>query len=374
MIATMSGFDGRVERSRLEIFCQPGRRVDHPILPRAARICPARGERHFEADPQKVQRIDTPREKCLFCGGKHPSVLAFVDRRMETVIPDEEGSFRVAETWLKGRDRSRIQTYYELTSQLQQYNDISASHLVRVFWNLTPADVSTEEACFVSAVHPTYHDDDLSTIWPAVPAAMVRSWQLVETWAVSKGMTAVSFINGGRRSPSGQSVACPHGQTYVVQQSPTLFKAIRAYRNAQWEGNCPICMGALDPNLLVWTDDSGAIDLVADPAPIHNWSLLVLPRRHGSLLASVDPVAFGAAIQTAVKAWRGIFTVEPALNVLIRSGEDVGHVFAELVPRTETNVLAGFELDTQDHVITVPPEFVAEKCKAAIGQPGWSGH
>ena len=93
MIATMSGFDGRVERSRLEIFCQPGRRVDHPILPRAARICPARGERHFEADPQKVQRIDTPREKCLFCGGKHPSVLAFVDRRMETVIPDEEGSF-----------------------------------------------------------------------------------------------------------------------------------------------------------------------------------------------------------------------------------------------------------------------------------------
>jgi hypothetical protein len=99
---------------------------------------------------------------------------------------------------------------------------------------------------------------------------------------------------------------------------------------------------------------------------MHNWSLLVLPRAHVSRLASVDATAFGTAIQVAVKAWRGIFGVEPALNVLIRSGAEIAHVFAELVPRTETNVLAGFELDTHDSVITVKPEVVAENCRMAL--------
>ncbi|HEY1754329.1 MAG TPA: hypothetical protein VGG72_02960 [Bryobacteraceae bacterium] len=335
-------------------------------MPRTARICPARAARHFEADPQKVRRIDTPREKCLFCCGKHPSVLAYVLDNLETAVPAEESSFAAAEAWLKDHNCARIQTYYDLTSQLQEHNDVAADHLVRIFWNLTPAMVSPEEACFVSAVHPAHHDDDLSMISDKVPGALVRSWQLIEAWAESKGMTAVSFVNGGRRPDSGQSVGCLHGQTYVVRNTPPLFEAIRAYREVRSNGKCAICQGARDEDLLIWTDPSGTVDLIADPAPIHNWSMLALPRVHSELLGSVDAFALGKAIQTAVKAWRGVFAVEPALNVLIRAGADVGHVFAELVPRTETNVLAGFELDTHDHVITIPPELVAEKCRAAI--------
>ena len=100
------------------------------------------------------------------------------------------------------------------------------------------------------------------------------------------------------------------------------------------ERRLPNLKGMPSAHLRIWTDLSGAVDLLPDPAPIHNWSMLVLPRRYSNLLASVDACALGAAIQAAVKAWRGVFSVEPALNVLIRSGEDVGHVFAELVPRT----------------------------------------
>lgn len=103
-----------------------------------------------------------------------------------------------------------------------------------------------------------------------------------------------------------------------------LYNAIRTHRENLWNGDCPICKAMPSADLRRWTDPSGAVDLFADTAPIHNWSILVLPRR-SNLLASVDAYALGAEIQAAVKAWRGVFSVDPSLNVLIRSGEDVGH-------------------------------------------------
>jgi hypothetical protein len=302
----------------------------------------------------------------LFCCGNHPSVLAFIDGRLNVIIPNEEGSFAAAEAWLPGKTQTEVRTYYELTGQLQPHNHLDPDHLVRIFWNLTPATVAVGEACFVSAVNPRFHYEDLSTLPPEVPAAMVRSWQVVEAWALTMGLTPVPFMNSGRRPASGQSVACPHAQFFAVSQTPSLFRAIRAHREIRWNGGCPICAGALRDELRIWTDPSGSIALYADPAPTRNWSQILVPVTHCATLGGVDAVAFGTGIQAAVKAWRGVLGVEPALNVLVRAGEEVGHLFAEILPRTETNVLAGFELNTHDHVISVDPAVVAEKCRSVL--------
>ncbi len=372
MLPSLESFDSRVERSRSQVFSSlDGRLVEHPILPRWSRICSGRRARRFEAPcGQPPDRILTPREVCLFCAGKHPSVLATIDDTLGVVIPGEEGSFAATASWMEGRDRTSIETFYGLVGSLDGHNSSREQDLVRVFLNLCPATIGSDEACFVSAVNPRFHDEDMSTAPPKVVAAIVRSWQVIEAWAISKGLTPVPFMNSGRRPASGQSIACPHAQCYVLQKPPALFREIRGHRERRWREICPICTGALSDELCVWTDPSDSVSVYADPAPVQNWTLLVVPRKHSGALAGLDPAPIGAAIQTAVLAWRGIFGVEPAFNLLVRGGEDVGHVFGELVPRSETNVLAGFELDTQQHVISIPPEVAAKECRSALSKQG----
>src|SRR5262249_47182330 len=162
---------------------------------------------------------------------------------------------------------------------------------------------------------------------------------------------AVPFVNGGKRRDSGQSVGCFHGQVYAINTLPPRCEAIRQRRLAS--ASCPVCEALKMKNLVIGCDRSSSVYLLADPAPKHNWSLLIIPAQCDQRFSAVNPEAFADLFQRAVRAWRGLFAVEPAFNLHILCGEAVGHAFAELIPRTETNILAGYE-EVEEYVITVP--------------------
>jgi diadenosine tetraphosphate (Ap4A) HIT family hydrolase len=65
--------------------------------------------------------------------------------------------------------------------------------------------------------------------------------------------------------------------------------------------------------------------LLAHPAPLHNWSMLVVPRKHLESISDVDARQFSAMLQASIRALRRQFGVEPAFNIVVRAGNAIGH-------------------------------------------------
>jgi galactose-1-phosphate uridylyltransferase len=356
-VGLIQDFDSRVTMTRALTYCPTvGEIREHPILPRRARICPSRGLRHSEGGRPEIKRINTLRSDCLFCSGATPPILFYVmrDGRIEVLL-DQHGIDASLE-WLKDKDRTQIQTFYDLVRVQRNHNQLDPDHVARTFWNLTPAIANEAEACFVTTLHPEYHYNDIVELPTRAIAAVVRSLQFLEEWADNNELHIVPFVNGGKRVESGQSVGDFHSQLYAVKNLPPRYEAIQCRRLSRH--GCPVCELINMKNLWVGSDPSSAVHLIADPAPKHDWSLLVVPTECDARLASVNAQAFADVFQRGVRAWRGLFGVEPAFNLIIGCGDAVGHVFAELIPRTETNILAGYE-EVQEYVISVPPEVAA---------------
>jgi len=86
--------------------------------------------------------------------------------------------------------------------------------------------------------------------------------------------------------------------------------------------------------------------------------MLIVPRDHVENISEVNASQFSAMIQAAIRALRGQFGVEPAFNIVVRSGGAIGHMHAEIVPRTNVNILAGWEIAGHEVVITIDPRSV----------------
>jgi diadenosine tetraphosphate (Ap4A) HIT family hydrolase len=66
-----------------------------------------------------------------------------------------------------------------------------------------------------------------------------------------------------------------------------------------------------------------------------------------------------------------MFGEVPAYNVAVRTGEAVGHLHAEIIPKTRTNVPAGFEETTLEYSLTELPERFAELAREESSSEGW---
>jgi len=65
-----------------------------------------------------------------------------------------------------------------------------------------------------------------------------------------------------------------------------------------------------------------------------------------------------------------LFGTMPAYNILFRLPEYVGHFHVEIIPRTNTNIIAGCELNTKTIVITQDPRDVAVAIKEEAEKKG----
>jgi galactose-1-phosphate uridylyltransferase len=343
--------------------------AEDPITGRRVIINYARGHRHHEAI-REIQPIATRKEDCYFCTFQTTSTLFYVDDSLNIVIPQEGNSLTAANKWLEEHDKKSMKTYFGLVGELQKHNKIEGRWLTRTFYNLTPSLGVGAEApkCFVTAIHPDYHYNNFHDLPIKVVEATFKSWQFLKEWGERYNLTVLPFINGGKRPESGQSLACFHGQTYLVKHVPSLFESLRKRREEQLKGHCPVCTDMLNPDTLrdLSIYEGTSFVVLAHPAPARNWSLLILPKSHQSDITTIDRREFALLLQYCIRGYKSLLTIEPAYNVAIRCGEAVGHLHAEIIPKTETNVPGGFEETTMETIIDVPPNLVAAELRRRI--------
>jgi len=103
--------------------------------------------------------------------------------------------------------------------------------------------------------------------------------------------------------------------------------------------------------------------VLVHPAPELDRSLLAVPGLHASALGAIDATAFALALQAGVQAWVVLFGVEPGFNICVLAGEAIGHVHAELVLRTHTNIPGGKEFATKEPNNAHYPEIVRRELR-----------
>jgi diadenosine tetraphosphate (Ap4A) HIT family hydrolase len=264
--------------------------------------------------------------------------------------------------------------------------------LARAFLNATPlvVDPHSEANGFVIGVAPAWHDADI--VWcgaaapgsPSAPAggsiarelprpvlaAVVTSWALLEAWADSRGLVGVPFVNGGKSPASGQSLPCFHAQFYALGPSdqPPLYELLSRRRTRE----CAVCEIVRDPSLRIAT--VGDIHIAAHPAPEREATLIVAPEGDVCALRLLPTMSdFAAALSVAARCLCGLLGGPTAYNIAVRTGSSVGHLHAELVPRSGVGVRAGFEFATGFSVLARDPVVVAAECRQYAASPASAG-
>ena len=103
--------------------------------------------------------------------------------------------------------------------------------------------------------------------------------------------------------------------------------------------------------------------MLAHPAPEHNYTMLIVPRRPLERLAEADAKEVGSALATAIKRLVGHLGRDTSYNILAR-GLGAGHMHLEIVPRS-TNVKGGAELAAGSATIDVDPRLARD----TLGRP-----
>lgn len=247
---------------------------------------------------------------------------------------------------------------------------------VRTFLNLVPAITApgSRADCFVVSTPPHFHEGDLGMILeqgaenPLVPEStlegVLASWALLEEWAQQHGLFPVPFLNGGKTRESGQSLPCFHAQFYALdaEDEPPFYSRLSRERE---HGRCPVCSALEIPELGLIS--IGEVEVVMHPAPARNLSFLVAPREEKSVLRNLSSLReMAAGIQWAVRAWEHLLGGVPAYNVALRTGKSVGHLHAEVVPRSHVNIPAGFEAASGFRVASADPYQEAERLRGLM--------
>ncbi len=331
---------------------------EDPITGRTVAINPNRAFRHSEF-PGKTARPATKRG-CYYCSGQTTGTLFYVDRRGKVRIPEEMQSIEEAGRFLLKKNRRDPQVFYEMVSRIARYTLPEEDWLARTFLNLLPSMTDYPELSLVTAVNPAFHSRQMHELPLETIEAVIASWQTMEALGEANRMETIPFINGGKRPESGQSVYCFHGQTYLAR-TPPLYKEIARRRRKR---GCGVCQILRKRSLVVYANREFRV--AAHPAPQRNHSLLIAPRGCRAALREVSQDAFADALKVSLAATTLMTGVVPGYNIAVRCGRSVGHLHAELVPKTETNIPAGFEEATGIVLITEPPLRVSQLLKRLL--------
>jgi len=374
----------------------------NPITGRDVLMNTARSQRTFQFlddlsdSPQKKP---TSVEKCHFCQGNTPSTLFYIgeaDSREggRAYVCNEDHSVGAAnghfaqlkiniEVQKYGRRITSVgdlNAYYRMLGQSKDLvkSDMDENHwLCRSFLNLTPSFPILPETCILIAAHPEYHRLYLDEFPPRVVSSVVEAWKVWEgyvkwwnrensDWVTKNGeLRAFPFVNGGKRPEAGQTMFCFHSQIYITK-IPGRFKDIERIKDSD---GCSICSilnrnvsSSSERSLEVYHNDT--MVLCMHPAPLRNFGMLAMPRVNGdTCISDVNGLRnsdVADVLQRAISIYRRLLGRVPAYNISLRSGPEVGHLHIQVVPKTETNILAGYEDLTNKIVITQDPVETAE--------------
>lgn len=127
-------------------------------------------------------------------------------------------------------------------------------------------------------------------------------------------------------------------------------------------GGCPLCAIIGDPHLLV--KRFGDVRVAVHPAPSRNLTFVIASEEEVPRLSDLpDLRAFAEALSWTVRRYESLLGGVPAYVVALRSGDAVGHLHAEVVPRSLVNVPGGFEETTGFVVTTRDPHEVARQVR-----------
>ncbi|GAB4242358.1 MAG: hypothetical protein Kow00129_00820 [Thermoleophilia bacterium] len=346
-------------------------------------------------NPRRAQRPLGGDRGCPFCTGQTPPTLFYVEADAgegedpgvgPAQIETEQDSFRAIRRYLAelpegaGPDPwAVIRLLMDVRHPDRTGRDVPIVHpaepwLVRTFLNFVPLirEPATGANCFVLSVPPPFHDRDIGILkhnpagdQPPLPLvimeALLESWVVLETWAKHRDLIPIPFINGGKNPLSGQSLECFHSQFFALSRAdfPPLYGRFAERRR---EGDCPVDRILERRELVVAR--FGEYVVCVHPAPVRNYSLVVAPEREVADLASLeDRRRFAAALSWAIRAYEILLGGVPAYVVALRTGDSVGHLHAEVVPRSLVNVPGGFEETTGFVVTTKDPREVAERLR-----------
>jgi galactose-1-phosphate uridylyltransferase len=331
---------------------------EDPITGRTVAVNPNRAFRHSEF-PGKTVGLTT-RKECFYCSGQTTATLFYVDPEGMVIIPEEEKSIRKASRFLDKKDRNNPKIFYEMVKKIARHTLPKEDWLARTFLNLIPSMTDYPELSLVTAVNPAFHSKHMHELPVETIEAVITSWQTIEELARANRMETIPFINGGKRPESGQSVYHFHTQTYIAP-TPPLYKQIARRRKTQ---GCGVCQILSKRSLVIYANRE--FKVAVHPAPARNHSLLIAPRRCSPFLREVSKEAFADALRRSLVATTLLTGVVPGYNMAIRCGKPVGHLHVELVPKTETNIPAGFEEATGIVLITEPPLKVSQLLKRLL--------
>lgn len=372
-----------------------------PITGREVLKNTARSQRTFQFKSDKADKAEEkqehPVEKCIFCRGQTPSTLFYISEAKSheggtAFLCDEEYSIYAAKGFFSDENiRSTndglrpwcvndIDIFYRMLERssphvLRDMEKENHPWLWRSFFNLTPSFIELPSNCILLASHPEYHYLYLDQMPPTVVSSMVEAWKVWEgyvEWKNSirneneKELRVLPFVNGGKRPEAGQSMFCFHSQVYLTP-IPTLFNDIQKNRSEQEE--CPLCsiLSRKQNNpdgkkLEVYHNDT--MVLCMHPAPLRNFAMIALPLPQKgncpSKIADLKNSDVADVLQRSISIYRRLMGKIPAYNISVRCGPEVGHLHIQIVPKTETNILAGYEDITRQIIITQDPEGTAD--------------
>lgn len=199
------------------------------------------------------------------------------------------------------------------------------------------------------------HVTDPADLTPAETlAGLVAVRERVAALCARPGVRHVAvFRNVG--AAAGASLAHTHAQILATPFEPADGAADRA-------DGCAVCR-LVEAGERVVATVPGVVAL-CPPAGRFDHEVWLLPARHADLVAATDAeLAAVAASLRRVRRAVGAALGRPAYNEIVRTAPG-RHWRVELIPRTAT--LAGFELGTGCHILTVTPERSAERLRAAL--------
>ena len=352
-------------------------RVD-PITQRELIISPARNQRQSEFDAEHQKRTLTSRVDCQYCRGETTPTLFYVQRSGTELLPiisQENQTIDAARQALRDRPENPGIEFFRdtLVKQVARAGNLPTEPwLSRAFLNITPSliDPQSEANCFVIGIHPSHHYSDIPELPMEILEALVLSWQVLEQWCDERELIGIPLVNGGKRAESGQSIYCFHSQFFAISraQAPSLYQAILRTR---LQGGCPVCSILQYDEYTIY--ENSTVRVLVHPFPERIGTLFVAPSGERADLNSVNTHDLADALTYTIRLFKAWFGQVPAYNISIRSGDLVGHVHAEIVPKTHTNVPASFEAATHQIVIPQDPMDLVHAFKriVPIRAPYW---
>jgi len=359
--------------------------LKNPITEQELILNTTRSKRHFETKRDGGKAGITPVQECMYCNFETTPTLFYVNWGGEIVFPDHQEIVARIKEYLgykenfeegNGEVLNKIDTYYNLARAVAPWNRLEEDWLCRVFFNLTPSIVQKNGKgnCFMIAGSPAFHYCEIPDLPTAGLKAMIDSMKLLADWSKKNNLVFNPFCNGGKSLASGQSVDCFHFQAYALPEVPPFYKQLKE----RWrDGDCPVCR-VLKEAVLKYSSQSdcfisqeGTFGIYVHPYPEYNFTWLIAekecqPRTGPKKFNQIDSQALARTLKKAVILYPLLFETMPAYNILFRLPENIGHFHVEIIPRTNTNIIAGCELSTKTIVITQDPRDVADELKKRL--------